>query len=311
MNGNRFCTNCGAGLKEGVAFCTECGAHVGSVHSPTTPPAQPDSKPMPPRTAGVGQEWMNTIDGSTMNFVPAGNFTMGSRKQDVEKFFMKYRLPMDRINDFYDEIPAVEVFVSDFWISKYTITHAQFGNFLKATAKLTNPELSTELRNYYGRFLQPTYYPVPLTWFEALEYCRWAGMDLPTEAEWEKAARGTDRRIFPWGNDVRLEFMNTYETSNPFVDGIEVNKHEEAPSPYGCVQMAGNVTEWCADWYDPQYYQNIEKRDPRGPRQGSFKVLRGGDTNKVMVQARTTARQYGTPDKRLEFCGFRPVIRLA
>lgn len=99
------------------------------------------------------------------------------------------------------------------------------------------------------------------------------------------------------------------ETSHPFPDGVPVAQFAEWASPYGCVQMAGNVSEWCADWFDPHAYSCPAGRNPAGPAHGTQKVCRGGSTNKRLVFARTSCRDYGPPHKRLDFTGFRLVVR--
>lgn len=237
---------------------------------------------------------------------------MGSSRSEVETFFLENGLPMDKVPNVLDEVPPAKVYVSSFWISKYAITNEQFGEYLRQVRKLSEPGLSEEASYHYKRILSHPggNYPVSnLTYVEAVEYCHWAGMSLPTEAEWEKAARGMDGRTFPWGNDFRKELVNTWESSHPFIDGVPVFEHGDAASPSGCIQMAGNVSEWCSDWYDATYYQRRPTKDPAGPLSGRTKVHRGGDTGSLMVFARTTTRNHYPPDVRKDWGGFRPVLR--
>jgi|CXWL01.1.fsa_nt_gi formylglycine-generating enzyme required for sulfatase activity len=262
-----------------------------------------------------GDEWRNPGEGSTLVFVPAGTFTMGCGKRDLEKTLLRLGAPADALRLFYDETPVAEVHLDEYWIGKYAVTNGQFMRFYEETGRLRNPDLSTPDRyNFETLLAEKACWPYPIsmiTWFEAVEYCRWGGMDLPTEAEWEKAARGTDQRMFPWGNEARAELANTAETSMPMPDGIEVTQLEEGRSPYGCVQMAGNVSEWCRDWYGPESYASMPRVNPRGPDEGTSRVCRGGCTEKVLAFARTTAREFAPPNFRGDWIGFRPVIRRA
>jgi iron(II)-dependent oxidoreductase len=151
-------------------------------------------------------------------------------------------------------------------------------------------------------------YPVSgITFYEALAYAKWADCDLPTEAQWEKAARGTDKRVFSWGNDFSINKINSIESSHPFPDGIKVNEKSEYCSPYGCVQMCGNVSEWCLDYFDASHYEYMPENNPCNLKGGQNKVIRGGATNKNIVFARTSSRNFANPQARPDFVGFRIV----
>jgi formylglycine-generating enzyme required for sulfatase activity len=191
----------------------------------------------------------------SMVLVPAGEFTMGSPTGDS------------------DEKPAQQVYVDAFSIDKYETTVEQYAAFLQA--KRVEPPADWKIIN------QPAHQKRPATnmdWVDAFAYCKWAGKRLPTEAEWEKAARGTDGRLYPWGNDpptpLHTNFGKT-EWNNHLVLA-PVGTYEAGKSPYGAYDMAGNVWEWVNDWYDFKYYQKGNVKNPIGPSTGGTKVIRGG-----------------------------------
>jgi formylglycine-generating enzyme required for sulfatase activity len=239
---------------------------------------------------------------------------MGICAADLVAVLTRCGVPESAHGNFADETPDRQVDVSGFWIGAHAVTNEQFAAFLRATGKLDPPPKEEELRYHSERIVRVASgnqgYPVSLiTWHEAAAYCEWAGGGLPTEAEWEKAARGSDGRAFPWGDEPDPQRANTIETSHPFPDGVPVGQFAEWASPYGCVQMAGNVSEWCADWFDPGAYSGPVGRNPAGPAHGTQKVCRGGSTARPLVFARTSCRVFGPPHKRLDFVGFRLVVR--
>lgn len=225
---------------------------------------------------------VSDIDGMTQVFVPAGEFLMGSDARDTEA------AP--------DEKPQHRVLVDAFWIDRMEVTNAQYGMCVEAGG-CSLPVMPGE------RFTEQPDQPVQgVAWTQAVEYCGWAGRRLPTEAEWEKAARGTDGRLFPWGNTLPDQTLANF---NFLFEGlIDVGRLPAGASPYGALDMAGNVWEWTADRYDEDTYAGSEYDNPTGPESGTTRVVRGGAWNTVSRAVRVTNRHWAFP-LRDDFMGFR------
>ncbi len=214
-----------------------------------------------------------------------------------------------------DEVPH-KVELAPFWMDKYEVTSYDFAEFLNShqasAGRFIEITPSVTVEFVEGRYQSRTgleNLPVNrVTWYGADTYCRWKGKRLPTEAEWEKAARGTDQRIFPWGNDFpdnqRVTFRRKFSEIS-FKVMEPVNSMSQGVSPYGNHHMAGNVWEWVADWFDGGTYRDREQKDPKGPETGISKVLRGGNWYFKAYYMRTTYRFNERPGQFNIWQGFR------
>lgn len=243
-------------------------------------------------------------DDDDMVTIPEGPFIMGFK--------------IDNENSWgdTDEEPVHEIFLSAYRIDRYEVTGAEFSRFLnehpEQSPRYFEPGPAVTLEKKNG-----TYQPRPglgrypanrVSWYGADAFCRWKGKRLPTEAEWEKAARGTDQRIFPWGNEFPDNSRVTFRRKFPEmgfkvmepVDGLTRGR-----SPYGLHHMAGNVWEWVSDWYAGDYYEQSPRKDPQGPTEGTTKVLRGGNWYYKAYYMRTTYRFNEKPGVFKVWQGFR------
>lgn len=235
-------------------------------------------------------------DGVPMVLVPAGPFPMGVP-------------PGDRDGG-RDEYPRHQVDLDAFYIDKYEMTNGQYGQFVKETSHRVPQNPKNPARNLWqGSLVTESLAKRPVInvdWHDAEAYCKWAGKRLPTEAEWEKAARGTDDRRFPWGN---VEPTNKHLNFNQQWIGektlMPVGSYETGKSPYGAYDMAGNVWEWVADWYDPMYYEKSPPKNPKGPETGTDKVLRSSSWAVETPLVRIFTRVKSDPTIRNESTGFR------
>ncbi len=211
-----------------------------------------------------------------MVLIPAGEFIMGDNTRYNWSFMLAYNI--------YDG-PEHTVYLDAYYIDKYEVTNEQYKKFLEETGHRI-PRCWNDSR--FNRLNQPI---VGITWDDAVEYATWAGKRLPTEAEWEKAARGTDKRLWPWGNKFDKTKCNVWESQEAGQrDTKPVGSFENGKSPYGCYDMAGNVWEWCADYYDQNYYLLSPSKNPTGPDTGTQRIIRGGGFLYFGHYTRCTAR---------------------
>jgi len=238
-----------------------------------------------------------------MILIPAGDFDMGSTEQESYKgmniareFFKGAKLSL-----FEAETPKHKVYLDAFYIDKTPITNEQFNKFVEATGY----RAQGKWKDYFkpDRLDHPV---VNVTWDDAKAYADWAGKRLPTEAEWEKAARGTDGREWPWGEDWDDKKANSRVSNNEGTTSVRA--YPQGASPYGLLDMAGNVWNWCNDWFEPQYYSKSPEKNPQGPAEGQARVARGGAWTNYPHYLRTTTRYRVFPDNYDHSKGFRCVI---
>jgi len=255
--------------------------------------------PWPPADARLGDVWINPKDGAEMVYVPAGEFLMGSPKGTGDD----------------DEHPQSRVYLDGFWIDKTEVTEAQYRRFCQATGRPMPYAPNRDWQNDHP--------VVNVTWYDAAAYAAWAGKRLPTEAEWEKAARGTDGRRYPWGSQwpppagsgnfhddtftrkyPELARSLTESGLPPPLSGYDdgyaltapVGKFPGGASPFGVLDMAGNAYEWCADWYDKEAYKRYAKGDLPPPASGTYRVRRGGSWYSINpTYVRCASRNYDYP----------------
>lgn len=269
-----------------------------SAQTPTTAPTAtltltqtPAPLPTATPTPQIAETLVSAKDNMPLRLVPAGEFQMGSK------------------GGLADEAPAHPVELSAFYMDLHEVTNKMYMGCV-ADGGCTDPvkRSSAEHAVYYG--IQDYYdYPViRVTWFQAQAYCTWAGRRLPTEAEWEKAARGADGRIFPWGDEAptgkRANFGKIVGDT-VVTDNVKIIT---GASPYGLMEMAGNVWEWVADWYNKTFYASSPATNPTGPENGKERVLRGGSFASGPDTLRTARRNYADPSYSDQATGFRCAV---
>jgi eukaryotic-like serine/threonine-protein kinase len=272
-----------------LSLLVACSGNIGDLNQPDHVPA----------CTTIGQTWTSPVDGTTLVCVPAGEFSMGAANDD----------PLAHA----DEKPQHQVYLDAYWIDRTEVTNASFAKCLAAGT--CRPKVyDTETKTYVAYAVHPDYQNYPAFLYEdeaAAAYCQWAGRRLPTEAEWEKAARGTDERLFPWGDEIDCSHaayldcsMNAAQSTDTrngpgcgysaFCHTTPVTAHPTGASPYGALNMAGNVWEWVADWYAADYYAVSPTHNPTGPARGEYRVRRGGGNKSAEQDVRVTARAGGS-----------------
>ncbi len=256
-------------------------------------------------------EWISPSDGTTLIGIPAGGFWMGSGTDDA------YAEP--------DEMPLRRVQLDGYWIDQTEVTNVKYARCVR-DGDCTPPPAAFgpfSPHAYFGAAEFDDYPVVNVTWRQAQQYCTWAGRRLPTEAEWEKAARGTDARRYPWewigvADPEKLNFCdqgcefpwNVIDVNDGYPETAPVGSYPKGASPYQVLDMAGNVWEWTADWYSAAYFDDSPLSNPPGPESGTWRVVRGGSWLdgvhvRALVHARSANRFYQSPEAARSDLGFR------
>jgi formylglycine-generating enzyme required for sulfatase activity len=229
--------------------------------------------------------------------IPSGTFLMGDKPETGLAVCEVSRTGCS-LDDFLDEAPVHEVFLDAFWIDKFEVTNLDFRRCVDAGV-CTAPKFleffhNPDFRNHPVVFV---------SWHQAEEYCQWVGGHLPSEAQWEKAAKGEDVRLFPWGDELNCGKANLRGCTQGLT--AEIGSYPEGASPFGVIDMAGNVAEWVADWYDSAYYSDSPYENPAGPEEGEMKVARGGSWKNPFAGVRVTNRSANFPEGFSSGTGFR------
>jgi formylglycine-generating enzyme required for sulfatase activity len=272
--------------------------------------------PEPPKDPQAGDVWVNAKDGMEMVYVAPGEFILGTSEAQIDAWLKEH--PNDKREWFADEQPQRRVNLPGYWIGRTEVTNAQYLRFVLATSHRP-PEHWKDGRVPSGLDGFPVVF---VDSEDARAYCEWARGHLPSQLEWEKAARGTDGRIFPWGDhwdgkrcrclesitgigyasalDGATALFTWMQSHDTVHDGPAVaGSYRGDRSPFGCMDMAGNVWEWCADWYDPTAYQRYAAGDLTSPATGESKVARGGSWEGDAPSAFRCARvAHNSPNER-------------
>jgi formylglycine-generating enzyme required for sulfatase activity len=277
--------------------------------------------------SGLPLEIVCLTDHAEMVLVPAGEFKMGSSEVEWRQFAQLMEpLVAEGIvsagffdkKRFRDEMPQRCVYLDTFYIDKYGVTNLMYRRFCQQTGHRRPLHWSSDTSE--GMPFGLEYHPVTyVDWHDAWSYARWAGKRLPTEAEWEKAARGTDGRTYPWGDhfdhfkahyveayyarDLKSELLRAECQKRARV--TRVDSYPEGASPYGAMDMVGNVWEWVNDWVDRDYYSKGPLLNPQGPSEGEYRVVRGGASDYDPQKLRCAYRGSAEPTRREWSIGFR------
>ena len=245
-----------------------------------------------PPTQGVVSTKVSPKDSMVQMYVPAGEFLMGTTEEQWDALIQR----ADYLS-WGSEEPQHPVYLDAFWIDQTEVTNAQFVRCV-ASGQCTKPRDNFYTWPSYFRDSRVADYPVILVdWNQAQTYCAWADRRLPSEAEWEKAARGPGGRIYPWGDAEPNQYLLNYH--NYIGDTTAVGSYPSGASFYGALDMAGNVWEWVNDWYSLTYYQSYlpTNPNPTGPDSGTYRVLRGGSWgDDAVYYVHSALRFYNTPD---------------
>lgn len=313
-----------------IGLVQGCGKPKANPRSPLTVQSIPQVTSRPPISTGLqatssvkptsmgwtlGDTWTRPNDSGVMVFVPGGEFEMGNTNDQLRFSVQLCEEDDSRIfgedarcfaSEFADETPAHMVILDAFWIDRTEVTNEQYRHCVEAGVCSPPTEYSSYTRaTYYDDAAYEGYPVIWVGWEQATEYCNWVGARLPTEAEWEYAARGPESKMFPWGNTFDGARLNYCDANCPlgtadagaddgYPDTAPVGNYPSGKSWCGALDMAGNVREWVSDWYGS--YQRGQQANPRGPLSGQLLVSRGGSWFDSLSNVRSTKRGQNAPD---------------
>ncbi|MGB2962516.1 MAG: SUMF1/EgtB/PvdO family nonheme iron enzyme [Anaerolineales bacterium] len=325
---------CGPNESEQIATITQIAAGILATQTAQAPTITPTP------SFGPGDTSVSPVDGMVMHYIPGGEYILGSTQEDVDWAgeacvqFSEYCSS----SSFEHEMPQHSVQLDPYWIDQVEVTMAMFTRFIEETGYETEAErIQYSFVNETGTFkvvqdadwenpFGPDFEPkeedpvVHVSWYDAWAYCAWAGRRLPTEAEWEAAARGTDLRRFPWGDtlpgdtlanlaDINLDSsrIKNEDVDDGFQTVSPVMSYPEGASPFGVLDMGGNAAEWVYDWYTPMYDLPSPAVNPVNTTEVEVRVVRGGSYNSMLTAARTSSRGGSNPYTSTSYTGFRCV----
>ena len=243
-----------------------------------------------PHAGWSQQEHDYSLEGD-MVYIPPGPFVFGTNKKDASADALSMGIPKPW---YADETPQQKIFLKEFYIDRYEVTHKRYKKYIDALSAVPPPNWKDS--NFpEGKENEPVTH---VSWYDAANFCQWAKKQLPTEKLWERAARGTENRIYPWGNKLpdktRANFGNCCFVQKGKVHN-EVGHYQKGNTAEGISDLGGNVAEWVSDWYDKKYYKKSAYKNPKGPKKGKYHVIRGGAWNSLPIYLRSSSR-YGDSD---------------
>lgn len=283
----------------------------------------------------LGEERENPVDGAVMVWVPdtaeacpTGTFRMGSTQEEIDRLWIAAGWADWKERTMVEQ-PAHEVELDGFWLYKHEVTAEQYAQFVAATGYAAAQAGLIDLLRAHGDLPM-----MCVSWDDAVAYCEWAGAALPTEAQWEYAARGPERRLFPWGDEwdrgpcncaeyhaghalsdgaaVQAWWETVPQTAEAAVEHLRpVGSFPDGVSWCGALDMAGSLWEWCSDWFDGEFYGSpaARQKNPECTTKRSHdRITRGGSLNFDSARCRGANRNWYDPDVRFDFFGFRPVV---